>query len=105
VIQPDCVYPFGEPRPKAGVMKFLSTAPPVGQLDVDGVTLALVRAKHNAVFDRVELRGVSIHLAASSAEPSERGWRIQAALGSRESSLGLDLARAPDGSARGRGSG
>ncbi|MGD0674864.1 MAG: hypothetical protein ABSC94_05560 [Polyangiaceae bacterium] len=72
---------------------FLGAAPPVGQLDIDGVTLALIRTEPGAVSDRTDLGGISMTLAASSAEPAARGWRVQAALGSSASPLLLALSR------------
>jgi translocation and assembly module TamB len=62
--------------------KWLGTAPPVGQLDVDRLTLTLLRTEHGAVSDRIELGGVSVTLALRSAEPAVRGWRAIAGLGS-----------------------
>jgi translocation and assembly module TamB len=81
--------------------RFLSTAPPVGQLDVRGATLVLVRTEHGEVSDRTELRGVSVTLATSSAEPSARGWRVQAGFGSPATPLELGLTRARGGAQAG----
>jgi translocation and assembly module TamB len=86
--------------------KLLGTAPLVGQLDVDRVTLVLVQIDHGQVSDRTELRGVSMALATSSAEPDARGWRVQLGLGSPAAPLELGLTRtgdgAPPGGARAR---
>ena len=73
--------------------KLLGTAPPVGQVDIDDITLILVRTEHGDVSDRTELTGVAIHLTASSAEPAARGWRAQAKLGSPANPLELGLKR------------
>ncbi len=74
--------------------RFLGTAPPVGQLDVDRVTLALVRTDHGQVSERVELRGLAVALATRSAEPTARGWRVEAGLGSPTNPLEVALTRA-----------
>jgi translocation and assembly module TamB len=81
--------------------KFLETAPPVGQLDVDRVTLALVRTQHGAVSDRTELRGISSTLTTTSAEPIARGWRANVGLGSPATPLELGLTRVRGGGAAG----
>jgi len=73
--------------------KFLGNAPPIGRVDVDRVTLALVRTEHGEVSERTELRGVSVALATSSAEPTARGWRVQVGLGSHASALEMGLTR------------
>jgi hypothetical protein len=84
----------------------LSEAPPVGELDVDGVTIAVIRTHPGDASERMDLRGLSLHLAARSAEPEARGWRVQAGLGSPASPLGLGLSwvrrGAEEGSARAR---
>lgn len=86
--------------------KFLGTAPPVGQVDVDGVTLALVRTEGGELSQRTELRGASVALVTSSAEPAARGWRVDTGLGSPANPLDLVLTReragAQAGAARGR---
>lgn len=74
--------------------KFLGTAPAVGQIDVDRVTLALVQITRGSVSDRTELHGLALTLVARSAEPAARGWRVHAALGSPASPLDLGLTRA-----------
>jgi hypothetical protein len=77
--------------------KFLGTTPPVGEVDIDHITLGLVRTEHAAPTDRTELSGVSIHMAASSAEPTTKGWRLQAGLGSPANPLEPRLARLREG--------
>jgi hypothetical protein len=80
--------------------KVLGTALPVGQVDVDHVTLSLVRTDHGQVSERTELRGVAVNLATSSVEPTARGSRVAAALGSPATPLELELTRArPDAKA------
>jgi translocation and assembly module TamB len=73
---------------------FLGSAPPIGRLDVDRVTLTLVQTDHGEISDRSELRGVALALAARSAEPAARGWRVEAGLGSPKAPLDLELSRA-----------
>ncbi len=86
--------------------KFLGTAPPVGRIDVDRVTLVLVQTENGKAFERTELRGVAVDVATSSAEPTARGWRVHVALGSPATPLELGLSRArtgaPLGDARGK---
>jgi hypothetical protein len=77
--------------------QFLGTAPPLGRLDVDRVALALVETDHGSVSRRTELRGLALTLATSSAAPDDKGWRVQAGLGSQAAPLELLLTRAPAG--------
>ncbi|MGO9833589.1 MAG: hypothetical protein ACLP1X_05180 [Polyangiaceae bacterium] len=80
--------------------KFLGTALPVGQVEVDHFTLALVRTDQRKVSERTELRGVSVNVATSSAEPAAKGSRVEAGLGSPATPLDLELTRArPDAKA------
>jgi translocation and assembly module TamB len=74
--------------------KLLGTTLPVGQLDVDHVTLALVRTEQGQVSERTEMRGAAVTLATRSAEPTARGWRVEAGLGSPANPLELGLTRA-----------
>jgi translocation and assembly module TamB len=80
---------------------WLGSAPAVGDLSVDRVTLVLVRAEGGQPVERTELRGLS---AAWVATPAAKGWRVQARLGSPETPLTLDVERqrrgAPAGGAR-----
>jgi hypothetical protein len=77
--------------------QFLGTAPPLGRFDVDRVALALVETDHGSVSRRTELRGLAVTLATSSAAPAEKGWRVQAGLGSPAAPLELVLTRARAG--------
>jgi translocation and assembly module TamB len=77
--------------------KWLGSSPPVDRLEVDHITLALVRTVHAELFDRTELRGVSIALAMSALQPSARGFRLNAELGSPANPLELALSRAQPG--------
>ncbi len=77
--------------------RLLGTAPPIGELNIDRITLALVRTEHEKVSERTELRGLSGVLGTSSAEPTARGWRVNGRLGSPASPLELALTRAREG--------
>ena len=80
--------------------KFLASAPPVRQLDVAPITLALVRTQGGAIVDHTELRGLSVALSAGKAEAPPGGWRVTAGLGSPATPLDLALSRdAPDAKA------
>jgi len=97
--------PSSEPSPTVPLShqasKYLGEAPPVGALDVERVTLALVRTELGQIVDRWELRGVSLALATRSAEPTARGWRADAKLGTPENPLELELAHAGEGTRTG----
>jgi translocation and assembly module TamB len=84
--------------------KLLATPPAVGELDVDRLSVALVRTEHGVISERNELGGISLNLASRSAEPEARGWRVTVGLGSTTKPLELRLARirggAPSGEAR-----
>jgi hypothetical protein len=93
------------PVPLSGrAASLLSKAPPLGELDVRGVTIAVIRTDHGDVSERMDLTGVSLHLATSSEQPTAKGWRVQAGLGSAASPLDLGLSwvhkGADEGSAR-----
>lgn len=90
----------GPPAPPGPVVplshqaaKLLGTAPPLERLDLEDVTIDLVRTKGGEVSERVHLRGVSVVVSTSSAEPAQRGWRVQVALGSQTDPLALELTR------------
>ena len=70
---------------------------PVGRFAVDRVTLALVQTESGVASERIELKGLALGLASSSAEPTARGGRVDLALGSRSAPLELVLTRAPAG--------
>jgi len=79
----------------------LGNAPPLGDLGVDRVTVALVRTEKGEVSERAELRGHGATLVTSSAAPAAKGWRARAGLGSASEPLDLSLTRTvgPDASA------
>ena len=82
---------------------WLGSAPAVGDLSVDRVTLVLIRAEGGLPVERTELRGLSL---AGVATPAAKGWRVQARLGSPDTPLALGVERqrrgAPAGGARAR---
>lgn len=73
--------------------KFLATAPPVGRVDVERVSLGLVRIDHGVAFERDSLRGISAVLAVSSAAPLA-GWGGAVNFGSSNDPLELEWTRA-----------
>ena len=81
--------------------KYLGAAPPVGAIDVDRVTLALVRTENGQIADRMELRGISLAVATRSAEPTAKGWRAEATLGAPDRPLELEFARTDGGTRAG----
>jgi translocation and assembly module TamB len=106
----DALPPSGASADKSPVVPlsrapaaWLGSAPAVGALSVDRVTLVLIRAEGGQSVERTELRGLSVALAAT---PAAKGWRVQATLGSPETPLALGVERqrrgAPAGGARAR---
>jgi hypothetical protein len=104
----DALSAAGNPPPPAQVPSvplsgeaahWLSAQPPLARLAVDHITLALLRTARGQLFDRSQLRGLSLALASRPALPAERGWRVDAALGSSERPLELEASRAVAGAA------
>jgi hypothetical protein len=62
--------------------KSLAGAPPVGTVDVDPVTLTLVRTDHGVEVDRTTVSGLALVLAARDADRPAQGWQLHAQLGS-----------------------
>jgi translocation and assembly module TamB len=75
---------------------WLAKAPPVERVELDHVALTLVRTAHAELFDRTELRGVSLALATRAAARSSR-WRLNADLGSAARPIELTLSREQPG--------
>jgi translocation and assembly module TamB len=73
---------------------WLGAPPPVGQIDVARVALAVIRTDHGRVIERDAMDGVALTM---SVEPAAAGWRVHAAAGSPASPLGLALERSRDG--------
>jgi hypothetical protein len=93
--------PAGAPSvPLSGkAARWLSAQPLLARVAVDHIALALLRTAHGQLFDRTQLRGLSLALAARRAEPAEHGWRVDAALGAREQPLELEASREVAGAA------
>ncbi len=93
----------------------LETALPFGDIDVDRVTLALVRTEEGHVVERTELRGVGLTVSAMPAGQTEpagsaapagsavKASRVKMALGSSGKPLDLALTRQRDGAKAGEG--
>lgn len=69
-----------------------SAVPPVGQVEVSGVSFDYVRVRGGTVVDRWSLRGVG--LAAQVLQQKDPGWKLQADMGRPEAPLALALSRA-----------
>ncbi|HXX67830.1 MAG TPA: hypothetical protein VEK07_11640 [Polyangiaceae bacterium] len=77
--------------------RLLATTPPIGRLDVHGVSLGLVRTDGGHVSEHTILRGLSVALHVRPAASAVAGWRADASLGSPSSPVELELSRAgPD---------
>jgi translocation and assembly module TamB len=90
------------PTPLSRAASLLDSAPPVREVDVEGVALALVRTETGQESERTELRGVSLAIHAA-AEPGTRGWRVDAGLGSQSAPLDLGLTQERAGTPSDRG--
>ncbi|MFI5307267.1 MAG: hypothetical protein ACHQ53_07945 [Polyangiales bacterium] len=73
--------------------KLLGTALPIGEVDIERVTLTAIRTLRGELFDRTELQGFSMTLGASKAAPPATGARVMANLGSHAAPLELRLSR------------
>lgn len=95
----DALSPAGatppEPGPKtplsAQASKVFASAPPIGQLQVERVTVVLVRTERGQAAERAELQGLGLAMTTSAAPG---GWRLDAHLGSPDGPLDLKLTRA-----------
>jgi hypothetical protein len=94
--------PTPEPGPgtplSAQASRLLAKAPPVGRLEVDHVTLVLVRTEHGEVSEHTSLSGLALTLGTSPAAPAAPGWRVDVGLGSPAAPLELNLSRSRAGS-------
>ncbi|NMO18732.1 hypothetical protein HPC49_13830 [Pyxidicoccus fallax] len=68
----------------------LSSAPPVGSVEVSGVSLSYVRVRNGEVQERWSLRGLA---AEVEAKPQDAGWKLFARMGRTETPLSLELSR------------
>ncbi len=70
-------------------------AAPLGALEIDRVSAALVRTERGRVAERTELRGLSL---SATTTPSAKGSHVAVGLGSSTAPLPLELTRDGDGS-------
>jgi hypothetical protein len=82
---------------------FLRAAPPLGRVQIDGITLGLVEDEKGQPERRFHLGGLAL---SGQFEHQRDGWRLQAQLGDPQAPLELAVERqrdgAPDGQARAR---
>ncbi|WP_375767462.1 hypothetical protein NR798_38165 [Archangium gephyra] len=72
------------------VAALLASAPPVGKVEVSGVSLSYVRVRNGEVFERWSLRGLA---AAVEAKHQDDGWKVFAQAGQPGTPLPLELSR------------
>ncbi|HEX8433530.1 hypothetical protein, partial [Archangium sp.] len=72
------------------VAALLASAPPVGKVEVSGVSLSYVRVRNGEVIDRWDLRGLA---ATVEANPQDDGWKVSAKIGQPGTPLPLELSR------------
>ncbi|WNG34906.1 hypothetical protein F0U61_15545 [Archangium violaceum] len=72
------------------VAALLASAPPVGKVDVSGVSLSYVRVRKGEVLERWSLRGLA---AAVEAKYQDDGWKVFAEMGQTGTPLPLELSR------------
>ncbi len=68
----------------------LASAPPVGKVEVSGVSLSYVRVRNGEVLERWSLRGLA---AAVEAKHQDEGWKVFADIGQTGTPLPLELSR------------
>ncbi|EPX64964.1 hypothetical protein D187_000389 [Cystobacter fuscus DSM 2262] len=79
--------PLGASRQAAAL---LALAPPIGKVEVSGVSLSYVRVRHGEVIDRWSLRGLA---ATVEAKHQDDGWKVFARTGQTGTPLPLELSR------------
>jgi translocation and assembly module TamB len=79
--------PLGASRQAAAL---LASAPPVGKIEVSGVSLSYVRTRNGEVLERWSLRGLAVEI---EAKHQEDGWKLFAQLGQTGAPLPLELSR------------
>lgn len=72
------------------VAALLASAPPIGKVEVSGVSLSYVRVRNGEVLDRWSLRGLA---AAVEAKHQDDGWKLFAKTGQTGTPLPLELSR------------
>ncbi|ATB32872.1 hypothetical protein [Melittangium boletus] len=84
---PPVEAPLGASRQVAAL---LASAPPVGKVEVSGVSLTYVRVRNGEVLERWSLRGFA---AAVEAKHQDEGWTVFATMGQTGTPLPLELSR------------
>ena len=84
---PPIEAPLGASRQVAAL---LTSAPPIGKVEVSGVSLTYVRVRNGEVLDRWSLRGLA---AAVEAKHQDEGWKVFAKIGQTGTPLPLELSR------------
>ncbi|HYO70711.1 MAG TPA: hypothetical protein VEU33_31990, partial [Archangium sp.] len=72
------------------VAALLASAPPVGKVEVSGVSLSYVRVQNGEVLERWSLRGLA---ATVEAKHQDDGWKLFAKTGQTGTPLPLELSR------------
>lgn len=72
------------------VAALLASAPPIGKVEVSGVSLSYVRIRNGEVLERWSLRGLA---AAVEAKLQDDGWKLFAEMGRTGTPLPLELSR------------
>jgi hypothetical protein len=68
----------------------LASAPPVGKMEVSGVSLSYARVRNGEVIDRWSLRGLA---ASVEAKHQDGGWKLFADMGQAGAPLALEVSR------------
>ncbi|WNG29342.1 hypothetical protein F0U62_39145 [Cystobacter fuscus] len=85
--EPPVDVPLGASQQAAAL---LASAPPIGMVEVSGVSLSYVRVRHGEVIDRWSLRGL---VATVEAKHQDDGWKLFARTGQPGTPLPLELSR------------
>lgn len=98
----DAIPTSAEPAPSPPVplsqqaSKLLAQPLPVGRIDAQEVTIALIRSQGTRETGRLTLRGAAFQTTAGSAEPAEHGQHLDLTLGTPASPLAVSIARVGD---------
>jgi translocation and assembly module TamB len=74
---------------------YLASVLPIGEFDLDDVTVEVVRTDHGEAIEHSELRGLALAVRATAAQAPLPGARVELALGSPAKPLELAVTRAP----------
>jgi translocation and assembly module TamB len=72
---------------------YLASMLPIGEFDLDDITVKLVRTHHGEAIEHSELRGLALAVTATAAEAPIKGARVQLAFGSPAKPLELGVTR------------